>query len=192
MVICAFTAIPQKADALPVSDTEINENYIDSAKSLETELTSSASNIGTKAGHINSSVSKPDNMELNTQNTFNNKSISKDDAQQILMNADGDYINKVLSNKKNASLNYDRQTNVMNLKQFYNIIDEPCYIFSLNYDFNDSFIEADSVYYVGMNSRKVYVINGENAEFYAYEILSNRKVNSFISKITDESKQWHY
>lgn len=216
MVICTFTAIPQKASALPAADTNINESCTDSPISLETELTSSSSNIGTKTGNINSSasnasaihqsdstssdssssninpsVSKSNNVTVNNQNTFNNKSMNKDEAQHILMNADGDYINKVLNNKKNAALNYDRQANVMNIKQFYNIIDEPCYIFSLNYDNNDSFIIADSVYYVGMNSRKVYVINGDSAEFYAYEVSFNRKVNSFISKITDASKQWH-
>ena len=214
MTVCAFTAIPQNAHALPVSDADIHENSADPEASSKTGLTSSSSGINKETGtadssntdalqassstnsdvsssNINTSVSVSNNVSVNNQNLINNQSMSKDEAQQILMNADGDYINKVLSNKKNAALNYDRQVNAMNIKQFYDIIDEPCHVFSLTYDFDDLFKVTDSVYYVGMNSKRVYAINGESAQFYAYEVSSNRKANSFISKISDTCTQWH-
>lgn len=120
-----------------------------------------------------------------------NKTMTVNEAKDAVMNADGDYINKVLGSKKNAVLNYDRQIPMMNIKQFYDIIDEPCYVFSLTYDYSDLFTAADSIYYVGKNSKRVYVINGTNAPAYAYEVAYNRKVNSFIYKGSDNCLQWH-
>ncbi len=178
-IICTVSSYPIKVQAISKSSIDIIYDSIN--EDINKTYSHSAVNY--------TSTQNSNSLQNNT--VIQNNNLSINEAKNILMNADGTYINSFISSKKNASLNYDRKIDKMNIYAFYDIIDEPCYVFSLTYDYNDLFITADSIYYVGMNSKKVYVINGTDTPYYSYELSSGSKVKTFPFKCSETCIEWH-
>lgn len=178
-VICTVSSYPLKVQAIPKADTDITDDLVN-----EDNNKNDSPSAGNSASIQNSTF-------VQNSTVVQNNNFSINEARNILMAADGAYINSFLSSKKNAFLNYDRKIDKMNIHAFYDIIDEPCYVFSLTYDYSDLFIAANSIYYVGMNSKKVYVINGTDAPYYSYELSSGSKVKTFPFKGSQTCNEWH-
>lgn len=177
MSMASFIVITSKINVYASSNSD---NILETNKSSEINL---------QEGQYNNSDKSEFN--LNEKIMSVNKISNQNEAEKILMNADNTYINYILNSKENASLNYERKIDSMNLTSFYDIPNEPCYVFSLKYDINNVYTGYDSIYYVGINSGKVYILNGMTYNTYAYEISADKKVNSFVRKNFENSINWH-
>ena len=118
-------------------------------------------------------------------------SITAEEARQLILKEDGNYISKNTDNSTRLSTNYSEFTaDDMSTGDAWNIPKEPCYAFSIvHYDNYGEILNGCCDYLVGMKSKNVYVTwNQGNSS--VYQIENNKKVKTFKWLKTGESYEW--
>lgn len=118
-------------------------------------------------------------------------SITANEARELILNEDGNYISKVTNNYTRLSTDYrEYSSQDMPTGNAWNVPKEPCYDFSIYaYDNNGEIVNACCEYLVGKNSKNVYVMwNQGNSS--VYQIENNQKVKTFKWIKVGESYEW--
>jgi hypothetical protein len=120
----------------------------------------------------------------NEQNSDDEKkqtnSLTADEARQLILTEDSDYISKVTDNNTRLSYDYkEYRTQDMPVGDAWDIPKEPCYYFSIHhYDNSGEITNNCCDYLVGKDSKNVYAMwNQGNSS--VYQIKNNQKVKTF-------------
>lgn len=134
---------------------------------------------------------KIDGYFVNSTGAWTN-SITTDEARQLILNEDGNYISKFINKNTRLSTDYIVHSDGYMTKENYwsDFPRELYYEFDLSiYDNNGEVVGNDCEYLVGMESKNVYVL-ASNGTTSIYQIENNQKVKTFKWTHGGNSYEW--
>lgn len=140
---------------------------------------------------VQNNIDDKKEADLNNSNSVKATKISPNEARQLILTEDGNYISKVTNNSIRLSSDYKEYSSEdMPTGNTYNIPKEPCYAFSIySYDKSGEIANSCCEYLVGKNSKNVYVIYNQGNSS-AYQIQNNQKVKTFKWLLEGNSYDW--